>query len=151
MTDIKVGASVKAVDFPKSVYLFDGTDQLNVSSTAYISGSPIVSVFFVAPTSGRVLLTVGAAMRDDTGTNRVHISPVVREDDAAGAAVVSADVTRRGVGSTGSAAGHEYRSRTTLVEGLEPGRTYYAHTAHKVSGGATADIGHRDIMVVPTS
>lgn len=151
MPDILVGASVKATDFPAASYASDSTANLNISSTVYISGTPLVSLTFVAPTSGRVLLTVGGGMQDNGGTNRVHIAPVVREDNAGGAAVVSADVATRGVGSAGSNAGYQYRSRTTLLTGLEPGRTYYAHTAHKVSGGLTADITTREILVTPTT
>lgn len=149
MPDIAVGSLIQAADFPSSKYAQDTTSLANLSNTTFLQGSPVVSVTFIAPTSGAVLLSVGCSFRDNTGTNRVHLAPLVRETDASGALVLAADVTTRGVGSPGATANFMYRSRTTILTGLTPGQQYYAHTAHKVSGGATADLQVRDITVTP--
>jgi hypothetical protein len=149
MPSIADGELVTAIDFPPSVYAYDDTRISDISSTSYISGTTIVSVYFLAPTSGRVLLTVGGGLQDSSTANRVHLAPVVREDDPSGNAVVSADVATRGIGSPEQCTSFMYLSRTTLLTGLTPGRTYYAHTAYKVSGGSTGDIQSRDISVVP--
>lgn len=152
MTDLLAGAKVKAADRPTAVTATDTTAINNITSTTYIPGSPEVGTTFVAPTSGRVVLTVGGGFRDDTaGTNRVHIAPeVYLGTGSAGSSFLTADVTTRGVGSVGATNFH-YRSRTTLLTGLTPGSTYYARIVYKVSGGTTSDIAARDITVVPTS
>lgn len=151
MPDILIGATIAANDFPQTKGASDSTTQSGISSTTYVAGSPTVETTFVAPTSGRVLLSVGAGMRDDTSTNRVHVAPQIRQDTSGGTIVFSADVSLRGVGSSGASAGYEYHSRTTLLTGLEPGRTYHAQVLHKVSGGTTADIAVREIVLFPTS
>jgi hypothetical protein len=147
--DIADGELVAAIDMPPAVWAFDDTRISDISSTAFISGSPLVSVYFKAPTSGRVLLTVGGGLQDSSTANRVHLAPVVREDGPSGTAVVSADVTTRGIGCPEQTTSFTYLSRTTLLTGLQPGRTYYAHLAYKVSGGTSGDIQSRDITVVP--
>lgn len=149
MPNIAVGKPILANDFPASQHMNDGTAINDITSTAYLNGAPVVSVTFIAPTSGMVLLSVGGSFRDNTSTNRVHMSPIVRNTDSAGAIVLAADVTSRGVGSCGAISGFVYRSRTTLLTGLTPGNQYYANLAYKVSAGTTADIQRREITVVP--
>ncbi len=151
MPDTRAGAKVKAEDFPVAVTASESTAINNITSTSYVTGTPVCSATFVAPTSGRVLLTVGLGARDNGGTNRVHLAPEVRVTNSGGSVVLSADVTLRGVGSVGEATGFHYRSRTTLLESLTPGTTYYVQTMHKVSAGTTADIVTRDVTVTPTS
>lgn len=150
MPNTLVGAQIKAEDFPPAVWASDATQNQNISSTTFIAGTPTVSVTFTAPTSGTVLLSVGVAGSDNGGTNRIHLAPEVRVGSVAGAVVLAADVTSRGVGIPGEASANAHRSRTTLLTGLTPGTTYFARTMHKVSGGATADIAVREITVMPT-
>lgn len=150
MPNILVGAPIAAADRPASAWASDATANNDISSTSFIAGSPSVSLTFVAPTSGAVLLSVGVAGCDNGGTNRVHLAPEVRVGSVAGAVVLAADVTGRGVGIPGEASANVHRSRTTLLTGLTPGTTYFARTMHKVSGGATADIAVREITVIPT-
>lgn len=149
MTDTLVGAVISADDFPSAAWAQDSTANDNISSTSYIAGTPSVSCTFVAPTSGSVLLSVGVAGSDSAG-NRIHLSPEVRLTNVSGSVVVSADVTERGVGTPSSATANTHRSRTTLLTGLTAGQTYFARTMHKVSGGTTADIAVREIIVTPT-
>ncbi|MEU8055720.1 hypothetical protein [Microbispora bryophytorum] len=45
-----------------------------------------------------------------------------------------------------------YVGRTTLLDGLTPGGTYYARVMHKVTGGSTNNyIVARSIIVEPTT
>lgn len=150
MPDLLVGAPISAADFPRTVWASDATSNANIASTTFIAGTPSVETTFVAPTSGAVLLSVGFGASDNGGTNRVHIAPEVRVGSVAGAVVLAADVTTRGAGVPGEASANAHRSRTTLLTGLTAGTTYYVRTMHKVSGGATADIGVREVVVTPT-
>jgi hypothetical protein len=149
MPNILVGAPIVAADRPSSVWAVDTTANNDISSTAYIAGTPQVSVTFAAPTSGAVLLSVGLAASDSAG-NRVHLAPEVRVGSVAGAVVLAADVAARGVGIPGEVTAATHRGRTTLLTGLTPGQVYFARTMHKVSGGTTADVVMRSITVVPT-
>ncbi|MGW4476812.1 hypothetical protein ACWENQ_44775 [Nonomuraea sp. NPDC004354] len=150
MPDLLVGAPIVAADFPAATWGSDATSNPDISSTSYIPGTPSVETTFLAPTSGAVLLSVGLGASDNAGANRVHIAPEVRVGSVAGAVFLAADVTTRGAGTPAEATANAHRSRTTLLTGLTPGTTYYARTMHKVSGGATADIGVREIVVCPT-
>lgn len=149
MAETLVGSVIDADDFPVAVTATDTTALSNLSSTSFATGSPVCSTTFVAPTSGAVLLSVGVSARDNGGLNRVHLAPSVRVGSAAGAVVLSADVTTRGVGTPAEALNFIYRSRTTILTGLTGGTTYYVETQHKVSGGTTADLQVRDVTVVP--
>ena len=149
MPDTLVAATIKAADFPAAKWAQDSTAQANITSTTFVAGSPDITLTFVASTSGQALLTVGGGMRDNSATNRVHYAPQVRQDNGAGSIVVAADVGSRGVGSSSNSVDYQYYSRTTLLTGLTAGRTYHVQGLHKVSGGTTADLGVRDLLVAP--
>jgi hypothetical protein len=149
MPDTLVGATIRSQDFPPAVWTSETTAQTDITSTSFVAGTPTASITFLAPTSGEVLIFVGAGMRDSAG-NRVHLAPEVRENNVSGAVVLSADVTTRGVGSNSVSTGYQYHSRITLLTGLTPGGTYFARTMQKVSGGTTCDLAIRDIGVIPT-
>ncbi|WP_157520877.1 hypothetical protein [Herbidospora daliensis] len=152
MPDTFAGARVKPADFPPARSVFDNTANNNITSTTYVAGSPEVGVTFVAPTSGRVLLTVGFAAKD-SASNRVHLAPqIFLGTSNAGTQFLAPDVVGRGVGSVGNTSNvNQHRSRTSLITGLTAGSTYYVRTMHKVSGGSTADLEVRDIVVEPVS
>ncbi|GIH27607.1 hypothetical protein Aph01nite_59170 [Acrocarpospora phusangensis] len=148
MTDYRAGTTINALDFPPAVFNRDSTD-ITVASTSYADGSPQVSTTFVAPTSGRVLLTVGGGLRGD-GTRRLHLSPVVKETNDSGTTILAPNVVTRGVGVQENATGYVYYSRTTLLEGLNPGQVYFAKTQHKSSAATgTAGFDSRDIYITP--
>ncbi len=156
MPDLTDGRIITAGDFPPTASDSDDTDILNFSNTSYAAGSPEVGVVFVAPTSGRVRLTVGGGFRDSGGTDRVYLSPqLFSGTDASGTVVFGPSVTSRGLGSCEANQDMQYASRTSLVEGLTPGATYYArvmYTAVPPSGGSVdgmTDVGSRDITVIP--
>lgn len=152
MPDLTAGSKVSALDFPPAVYVSEGTSQTNLSNTSYATGSPEVGVTFIAPTTGRVKLTVGGGLRNNAAnTDRVGLAPQVFVTNSAGVEVLAPSVTR-GIASEGIAAAgdYAYRSRTTLLTGLTPGQVYYARTMQIIFGSnATADISQRDILVDP--
>lgn len=157
MPDLADGTIVRGADLPPTVADSDETSIVQISATTYTVGAPEVGVVFVAPTSGRVRLTVGGGERDSAGVDRVFLSPqVFRGTDATGVEVLAPSVTNRGLGSCAATKEFQYGSRTSLLEGLTPGVTYYARVMYTISpGGATpagqADVGARDIVVIPVS
>lgn len=147
------GRPIKALDYPPAVWAQDATAILNPVNATYSAGSPEVSVTFIAPTSGRVLLIVGGGLGNSAGADRIFLSPEVRLTNSAGAVVLTPSVTNRGFGSDNCASGYHYGSRESVLEGLTPGQLYYARVMHVVATGdagtSAADIACRDIGVVP--
>ncbi len=146
------GTVVRGQDAPATAWAQDDLSQLNITSTAYIPGTPEVAVTFTAPTSGKVRITVGGGIRDNGGTDRAYIVPqVFRGPASAGAEILAPSVTNRGYGSVPSSE-YAHGSRTSLLTGLVPGETYYARVVFATAGGTgTADISCREISVSPTS
>lgn len=155
MADLADGMVVHAADFPPSVYDGDDTAITNLSNTSYVSGAPEVGVVFTAPTSGRVRLTVGGGLRDSSGVDRMFLAPELFQGvDSSGTQVISPSVIPYGVGTPPACTEFHYSSRSSLLTGLTPGEVYYVRVMHLVGpGGAspngTADVGSRDITVIP--
>lgn len=154
MPDILVGAKIKAADFPESKWAQDATEILNITSTSFITGTPVVATTFVAPTSGRVLMFVGGAARAQAGDNRVFIvANVFLGTSAAGTEVLSSSVGFTGCGFSLAATNYYYQNRVFHLPGLTPGSTYYARVMYSATNtGATdntCDIACREIGVVP--
>jgi hypothetical protein len=145
------GRPVRALDYPPAVWAQDATAISNPSNSSYATGSPEVSVTFMAPTSGRVLLVVGGGLGQSAGADRIFLSPKVQETDSSGAVVLSPSVTSRGFGSDNCSVGPHYGSRESVLEGLTPGQVYYAVVQYAVatgdSGSSSADISCREIIV----
>jgi len=141
--------------FPATAYFHDDTVLENIENTSYEAGSPEVGVYFVAPPSGVVRLTVGAGIRESGATNgdRVFVSPAVYEVTPGGlVTVLSPSVTFRGYGSSEVVNRYAYGCRVSLVTGLRPGALHYARLMHLTSAGTdpdTADIAARDLIVIP--
>lgn len=155
MPDLLAGTIVAALDTPPTVYAQDTTAITNISSTSYIPGTPEVGVTFIAPTTGRVMLSVGASMRNDAAnSDRVAVTAEIRENDASGAVFLAATVFR-GVATDGIPTAGDYCTvgHTTLVTGLTPGGQYFARSMHIKFGsvGTTGDIAMRDILVAPAT
>lgn len=152
MPDIRPGDTISAEWWPESVRVVENTDQLNITSTSFTAGSPECSTTFVAPSTGRVGVVVGAEMKnDDTAGNRVFVSFEIREGTTSAGAVFLAASTPRGVSTTGDTSASQYMTHgnMSMVEGLTGGATYFIRAMHQVAGGTTNDIGHRRIVVVP--
>ena len=150
MPDIYAGAPITAAEYPRAVTVRNTDSQVNITSTSYTPGDPVVSLTFVAPTSGQVLVTVGGGFRDNSSSNaRVHLAPMIRLGGPTGAIAVNPDVASNGAGGVGETRDYEYFSRTSLVSGLIPGATYYAELQHKASVAGGGDLTERDMTVVP--
>ncbi|SET43597.1 hypothetical protein [Nonomuraea wenchangensis] len=77
----------------------------------------------------------------------------MKQTNDSGTTVLSPNVVTRGIGVQENATGYVYYTRTTLLEGLEPGRVYFAKVQHKASSGSGTTNGFdtRDIYVTPVS
>jgi hypothetical protein len=153
---IRIGDAISALDAPPTQHAFSGVTQENISSAMFVPGSPEVSCTFVAPTSGRVLVAVGGGLRDNGGTNRVHLGLELREDDASGALLMQAAAARNSwTNASTNTANYQYGSRILLLPldadgfatALTPGATYFARAMHSINGGSTGDITFRDLTV----
>lgn len=154
MTDVLAGATISAAIWPAAVAANDETAINNLASTSFAAGSPVVAVTFTAPSSGRVLITISGGFRDNAGTDRAILAPEVYEGtDALGTLVLGTTTTlETECTSAPEATAFYHVSRTTLLEGLTAGATHYARVMHKAgSGGGTADISRREIIVRPTT
>lgn len=153
MPEITSGQPVYGRDFPPSGYDQDWTLQPNIASTAYASGTPEVAVNVTAPSSGRVLVCIGAGIRNNgVNTDTVIVTYRVLEDHSLGP-VHTAESAYRGVTSLG--AGEEefsYQGNYALEEDLVPGRNYYFQMRHRVTapaGTPSSDIASRNILIIP--
>lgn len=153
MTDLLAGSTIQALDTPPGTYAFDTTDQLNIASTTYIDGTPILAVTFVAPTTGRVWVTTGATIRSGTaGAERVHVTPEIRVSNSGGTVVAGPDVDLHGVYGGGVITQYVTHTRRVLITGLTPGQTYYAHLVHRSTNASNGDdIGGRELSVEPAT
>ncbi|MGI5285239.1 hypothetical protein ACQEVF_25385 [Nonomuraea polychroma] len=152
MSDIESGDLVRT--FSPTAFVHDDTTQVDLTNTSYATGSPEVGVFFVAPPSGRVRLTIGGGFRDNGGSarDRVFLSPNLFRDNSEGTEVLAASVTLRGYLSVAADTEFQYGCRVSLIEDMTPGQLYYLRTMQLTSGGTdpdTADIAARDIIVIP--
>lgn len=140
---------------PITAFFHDDTLQLNITDTSYTPGSPEVGVYFLAPASGTVRITVGAGVRDNGGSNRdrVFVSPAVYRMTPTGLeGVLTPSVTLRGYGGSSAVTEMQYGCRVSLLTGLSPGGMYYARVMYFTSTGVdpdSADIAARDIIVIP--
>lgn len=156
MTDILVGAKVKAADFPASAWAQDTTEILNISSTTFIAGTPEVGTTFVAPTSGKVLMFVGGSARGQTGDDRILMAAnVFLGSNSSGTQVLSSSVGFTGCGFSLASTSYYYQNRSFHLTGLTPGSTYYARVTYSVVNTGTAnnvcDIACREIGAIPIS
>lgn len=150
---IVAGASVYGRDFPPSVSDQDWTTFSNINSTTYTAGTPEVGVNFIAPTSGRVFIAIGAGIRNNSAANadRGVVNYILYEDSSDGVVVAAANANN-GVVSNGTALAEEFRymGGFSMQEGLTPGKNYYAQVVHRSTiPSATVDITARDITVIP--
>ena len=141
----------RSVDFPPAEGDQDDENGLNLTSTSYVSPQPRCETRFRAPSSGKVLVTVGGGVRDNSNANRVYLAAEVIESFGDGDTVFSAGDLESAFSGTPEGSNYMYGSRTLLVSGLDPGWTYIARVLHRVDGGSTADYQVREIIVEAVS
>lgn len=150
MTDIRAGDEISKDWWPASVVDRDFTEQADISSATYVTGSPVVDVLFVAPLSGRVVVALQAGIDQDSAGNRALVSYQMYEGTSASGTLVQAPRDEYGVSSPGSAASDEMvQGNMSMVAGLTPGATHYARVVHRVDAGTTNDVTFRELIVFP--
>ncbi|TDC58586.1 hypothetical protein E1281_01150 [Actinomadura sp. KC345] len=153
MTDILAGSLIQAAAFPATVQAFDDTAQLNLSGTSFGNGTVVVSVTFVAPSSGRVLIYLGGSARSSVsvGGDYVIMGLDLRVGSSGGAVVESP--AAQGLYTCRwptAAVNFTTRQRVAPKSGLTPGQVYYAgHQFCVGEGEGTADITSRHLIVRP--
>lgn len=154
MTDVLAGQKIQSATWPATVESLDNTSNANLTNTTFATGTPVVDLTFVAPTTGRVLLTVTAGSRDNTGTDRVVCTFELYLGTSAGGTLVigsSGSTLQYECTCAGQADAYQYVSRTTLVDSLTSGATYYVRHMNKTaSGSGSADCTLRALTVRPT-
>lgn len=154
MAEFVSGSQVYGVDWPPSQYDQDWTVQANITTTTYVAGNPEVGVSITAPTSGKVMVAIGAGVRNNANPatdERVIVTYEVLEDGANGP-VFTSESAYRGITSCGIVAIQEYtyQGNFSLETGLTPGRQYFFRVKHRsIDGEGVADIASRDITVWP--
>ncbi|MEU8199300.1 hypothetical protein AB0C10_36500 [Microbispora amethystogenes] len=137
-----------------TAFYHDDTSLVQLSNTGYDTGSPEVGVFFIAPPSGRVRVTIGGGLRDNGAApfDRVFLSPQLFLDNSSGSVVINPADVLYDLSTAKENNEFQYGSRVVLVQGLAPGNQYYLRVMHSTSPGTdpdTADIASRDIIVIP--
>lgn len=152
IVNLSAGRRVKALDFPPAVSVNSDVSVLNISETSYTVGDPEIAVRFLAPSSGRVAVSVSAGVRNNSANDdRVFIAFRILEGDPADSDLFQTDDVRLGISNQGTQSdNYQYGGHVTMVSGLEPGTYYYAQLRHRtVDGDGTADISGRRILVWP--
>jgi hypothetical protein len=126
-----------------------GSVSTTSASFTNLSGDP--GIAFVAPASGRVLVTMGAAFDNTAADTFAMMGFQVRTGTTVGVGTIAYaanDNDTVGIlGANDAAAG-----RTTLVTGLVAGDNYNVQALYKrFAGGGTAFFARRTIAVVPTT
>lgn len=151
MAYIKAGDAISTTWWPEAVTVLEDTDQLDITSTSATAGSPACSTTFVAPSSGRVGVAVAAEMRESAPGSRLFVGYELYEGTSAAGTLKQAYRVQFGVSTSGDTTASEFMTHgnMTMVEGLTAGATHFIRTMHQTEGGATNDIGHRRLVVIP--
>ncbi|MEZ5411027.1 MAG: hypothetical protein R2761_23555 [Acidimicrobiales bacterium] len=141
------GQRVLALDFTDSVSSTDATAHLNISTTPAL-GTPGVNVTFTAPTSGKVMVHVGASIVENGGATVAGVIDYrVRLTNSSGTIVYNLGSVLRRLVLFGNAQSQE-ATRTSYLSGLTPGQVYYVEMLH-ASYGTQVDLYGRTLTVVP--
>jgi hypothetical protein len=140
----------------QTAWYHDDTILANLTNTSYDAGTVEVGVFFIAPTSGRVRVTIGGGVRDNgaSALDRVLLAVQLFLDDRTGSEILAPTVTTRGYGGAKENSEFQYGSRVFLLENLDASSVYYLRVMHQSSSGVdpdTADIAARDVIVIPVN
>lgn len=152
MTDLAAGTRVQAQDFPpakndRQTASFDATTTTyDVTSTA--GSYADCGTSFVAPTSGRVVITTSARCINSS-TSGTLVAPETRTGGTVGSGTVveSADDS---IGCSHYGNSFARVSASHLLTGLTAGSTYNVRLLHRATAN-TASIAHREVVVQPTT
>lgn len=149
---LAAGTPITALDMPPAEENTDNATVFDNSNTSFADGDPPVNQLFIAPTSGKVIVIIGGGIRVASGSGRAQLAISVREDDQNGVNIQPAILKESAMGGSTTETSYAYSSRSIVVEGLEPGRTYIARALHRTTAsGAPMDYANRNIIVIPTA
>lgn len=150
------GSQILAADSPAAVSDSEGTNITGITSTSWITDTPVCGVAFQAPTSGRVLVTWDAHLEGTTADTQVRVSTRVRTGSTidSGTTIAGPHVSRSVHNPQDSSGGGGQRIAAgsfRVVEGLTPGADYNVVTQHRVAGSGTPEgrVDGRTVAVIP--
>lgn len=151
MPDLLAGSTVRALDTPPPAFDFADAsfDLTSTSYTTTATGGAYeeCAVVFIAPTSGRVKISVGARLIN-TGVSGTMVCPETRAGAVIGSGSIVDAVGDRGPSHYGSA--YSRASSVWVISGLTAGGSYNTRVLHKVTGNA-GSVALRVLIVEPTS
>lgn len=119
----------------------------SVTYTSVLAPAAICGVAFVAPPSGKVIITAGSYMDNTGAAGFTLISPQVREGSTVGAGTITVAASDGRApymsGTDGISIG-----RTFLVTGLTSGANYNVELLQRITTG-TGTYQHRTVTVTP--
>lgn len=135
------------------VHATDATTIGGITSTSWAQGTPVVSIVFVAPPSGRVFITVSGSIAQTANGNETRLSYELLTGAVVGSGTtVAGPSTLRGImcgrAVNSGAAAVLSASYRRPVSGLTPGASYNLRTMHSVSGG-TGTVENRELVMEP--
>lgn len=153
MPDLLAGTTVLALDTPVTVVNVQSAS-FNATITSYGTTASAgtyadCAVTFVAPTTGRVTISVSARCQNNDAASGALVAPETRTGGVIGSGtVVDAAADGNGVSHYGTT--FSRLGITHLLTGLTPGSTYNTRLLHRASAN-TAAIALRELVVEPTS
>jgi hypothetical protein len=154
MPDLTAGSTVLALDFPPTQTARDATTTTGLTNTTYqVAPSPAaaVAVTFLAPTTGRITLTVWGGLRVSSGSVRAQAGYVLRETDENGTIVSETAGSNPLIGTNTASTSYVYQDGSTLLTGLTPGGVYWAAVSTRTSATGAYDFADRRITVAPAT
>lgn len=149
-----IGLAASSSVAPLLEFLTEGTDQAAFTSTAYIAGTPICGVSFVAPPSGVIRVDWHSRFQTNTVATRSLVSVQVATDAVLDAGVVVSIPTDSSAlenpnDALGGTSTRLQAGMWRLVPGLVPGAVYNAVVKFRMATAGNGDIFDRSIMVTP--
>jgi len=133
-----------------------GTQTLNIGNQTYAAGSPQCGLTFVAPPSGRVIITVTGSLESSQNGSATFLSFRVGTGSVLGGGSPIFGPSDEYALTAGRAVNSSAPSRTSgsvrrLITGLSPGVTHNVRTVQRVDqgsvGGASGAIYNRYVLV----
>lgn len=124
------------------------TATVNTASTSYVALAGDPGIAFVAPTSGRVKITIGAALTGNAADTYAMMGIQVRTGNVVGLGTIFVAVNDNDVLAHLGTGNDIAASRVTLVSGLTATSNYNVQVLYKkLSGAGDAFFARRNIIV----
>jgi hypothetical protein len=154
MPDLLAGTTILALDTPPTQTARDATTVTGLTNTDYETDPGVadtVSVTFLAPTTGRVHLTVWGGLRVSSGSTRAQAGYIVRETDETGTIVSETGTSNPLIGTNTGSTSYVYGEGSTIIPSLTPGAVYWAAVSTRVSVAGAYDFSDRRITIAPAT